>query len=99
MNSLGLKRSYKKKIKRGKNRFPKLSEEELKKIRDGFLEELKNHPPGIRVDTYVNENGMGVCDWEVPERIENPVETVRKIAEKVLGKPPADPVIKVKKVL
>jgi hypothetical protein len=82
-----------------KNRLPKLSEEELKKVRDSFLEELKNYPPGIRVDTFVDENGMGICDWEVPEEIENPVEAVRKIAEKVLGKPPADPVIKVKKVL
>jgi len=82
-----------------KNRLPKLSQEELKKVRDGFLEELKNYPPGIRVDTYVDENGIGICDWGVPEEIENPVKTVRKIVEKVLGKSPADPVIKVKKVL
>ncbi|MEW6188721.1 MAG: hypothetical protein AB1466_01210 [Actinomycetota bacterium] len=82
-----------------KNRLPKLSAEELKKVRDGFLEELKNYPPGIRVDTYVDEKGMGICDWEVPEEVENPVETVKKIVEKVLGSPPADPVVEVKKVL
>jgi hypothetical protein len=82
-----------------KNRLPKLGKEGLKKVRDGFLEELKNYPPGIRVDTYVDENGMGICDWEVPEEIANPVETVKEIVENVLGEPPADPVIKVRKVL
>lgn len=81
--------------------LPKLSEEELKELRDGFLEELKSYPPGIRVDTYVDKEGtgIGICDWEVPDEIENPVETVEEIVEKVLGEPPADAVIKAKKVL
>lgn len=84
-----------------KNKLPKLSEEELKEIRDGFLEELKNYPPGIRVDTFVDEEGtgIGICDWEVPDEIETPVETVKEIVTKVLGEPPADAVIKVEKVL
>ncbi|MFW6237995.1 MAG: hypothetical protein ACOC5A_02040 [Halanaerobiales bacterium] len=81
------------------NILPDLSDEELKEVRDGFLEELKKYPPGIRVDTYVNENGVGLCDWEVPDKIDNPVETVEEIVESVLGEPPADPVVAVNKVL
>lgn len=81
------------------NKFPELGEEELKSVRDDFLEELKDYPPGIRVDTYVNQNGMGICDWEVPDQIEDPVGTVEEIVEEVLGEPPADPVVEVKKVL
>ena len=81
--------------------LPKLSEEELKELRDGFLEELKNYPSGIRVDTYADAEGtgIGICDWEVPDEIDNPVETVKKIVTKVLGETPADAVIKAVKVL
>lgn len=82
-----------------KNILPDLSAEELREVRDGFLEELQNYPPGIRVDTYVNDKGVGICDWEVPEEIDNPVETVEEIVENVLGEPPADPVVAVNKVL
>ncbi|MFW6270746.1 MAG: hypothetical protein ACOC4G_11775 [Bacillota bacterium] len=82
-----------------KNILPDLSDGELKEVRDGFLEELKNYPPGIRVDTYVNKEGVGICNWEVPDEIDNPVETVEKIVESVLGEPPADPVVEVNKVL
>jgi len=42
----------------------------------------------------VNEEGMGICDWEAPN-----AEVVKEIVEKVLGSPPVDPVIVVKKVL
>lgn len=74
-------------------RVPKLSEQELKDLRGKFDEELKNYP-GVNFSTYVDENGMGVCDWEAPD-----VETVKKIEEKVTGAPPADPVIVVKQIL
>jgi hypothetical protein len=74
-------------------RLPKLTEEELKNLREKFDEELKNYP-GVTLSTYVDENGMGICDWEAPD-----AETVKKIVEKVLGSPPADPTIVVKKVL
>lgn len=81
------------------NLFPDLSREELKKVRDDFYEELKNYPSGIRLDTYINEDGMGFCDWILPDEIKDPVKTVEEIVEKVLGSKPADPVIQVNKVI
>ncbi len=77
-----------------KGRLPKLSEEELKEIRRKFLEVLKDYPDVTFHGTYVNEEGMGICDWEAPN-----AEVVKEIVEKVLGSPPVDPVIVVKKVL
>ena len=47
-----------------KGRLPKLSEEELKEIRRKFLEVLKDYPDVTFHGTYVNEEGMGICDWE-----------------------------------
>ncbi|RLC35854.1 MAG: hypothetical protein DRH33_07940 [Candidatus Nealsonbacteria bacterium] len=76
-----------------KGRVPKLSEEELKDLRKKFDEVLKNYP-GVDFKTYVDENGMGICDWEAPN-----VEVVKEIEEKVIGSPPADPVIVVKRIL
>lgn len=81
------------------NILPALSKAELKKIRDDFYDELKNYPSGIRIDTYVNEDGVGICDWMLPDEIEDPVKTVEEIVEKVLGSKPADPVVKVNKVI
>lgn len=75
-------------------RLPKLSEEELREIRRKFLEVLKNYPDVTFHGTYVNEEGMGICDWEAPN-----AEVVKEIVEKVLGSPPKDPTIVVKKVL
>jgi hypothetical protein len=37
---------------------------------------------------------MGICDWEAPN-----ANIVKEIVKKVLGAPPADPVIVVKRVL
>lgn len=74
-------------------RVPKLTERELKDLREKFDEELKNYP-GVFFTTYLDENGMGICDWEAPD-----TETVKEIEKKVLGSPPADPVILVRKVL
>ncbi len=74
-------------------RLPKLSEEELKDIRKKFDEALKDYS-GVNFSAYVDENGMGICDWEAPSP-----EVVKEIVQKVLGAPPADPVIEVKQVL
>lgn len=74
-------------------RLPKLSEEELKGVRRKFDEVLKDYP-GVSFSTYVDKNGMGICDWEAPD-----AGTVKEIVEKALGSPPADPTVVVKKVL
>ena len=77
-----------------KGKLPKLSSEELKSIRAKFLEVLKEYPEVTFYGTWVNEEGMGICLWEAPSP-----DTVKEIVAKVLGSPPVDPVIDVKKVL
>ena len=75
-------------------RLPKLSREELIDIRNKFLDVLKDYPDVHFNGTYVDENGMGICDWEAPSP-----EIVKEVVRKALGSPPADPVIAVKQVL
>ena len=77
-----------------KGRLPKLSQKELDEIMRKFYDVLKDYPNVKFNGTYVDENGMGICDWEAP----NP-EIVKEIIEKALGSPPIDPVIAVKRVL
>ncbi len=55
---------------------------------------LKDYPDVTFYGTWVDENGMGICLWEAPSS-----EVVKEIVKKVLGSPPVDPVIEVKKVL
>ncbi|MGB3459583.1 MAG: nickel-binding protein [Halobacteriota archaeon] len=75
-------------------RLPKLSKNELEDIMKQFYEVLKDYPEVKYNGTYVDENGMGICDWEAPD-----AEVVKEIVKKVLGSPPADPTIEVKRVL
>ncbi len=75
-------------------RLPKLSKNELEDIMAQFYEALKDYPDVKFNGTYVDENGMGICDWEAPN-----ANIVKEIIKKVLGAPPADPVIVVKRVL
>lgn len=75
-------------------RLPKLSKEELREIRAKFLEVLKGYPEVTFYGTWIDEEGRGICLWEAPS-----AETVKEIVAKVLGKPPTDPTIEVKKVL
>jgi len=77
-----------------KGRFPKLSKEELNDIMKKFYDVLKDYPDVKFNGTYVDENGMGICDWEAPN-----AEVVKEIVEKVLGSPPTDPTIVVERVL
>lgn len=74
--------------------LPKLSEKELRDIMKGFYEVLKGYPDVKFNGTYVDENGMGICDWEAPN-----ADVVKEIVKKVLGAPPTDPTIVVKRVL
>jgi len=75
-------------------RLPKLSREELIDIRNKFLDVLKDYPDVHFNGTFINENGMGICDWEAPS-----AEMVKEVVQKALGSPPGDPVIEVKQVL
>jgi hypothetical protein len=75
-------------------RLPRLSEGELRDIRRKFLEVLKDYPDVTFHGTYVNEEGVGICDWEAPN-----AEVVKEIVKRVLGSQPTDPTIVVKKVL
>jgi len=75
-------------------RLPKLSKKELEDIMKQFYEVLKDYPEVKFNGTYVDENGMGICDWDAPN-----ADVVKEIVEKVLGAPPADPVIVVNRVL
>ncbi|MGQ9468277.1 MAG: nickel-binding protein [Nitrososphaerales archaeon] len=75
-------------------KLPKLSKKELEDIRRKFLEVLKEYPDVTLHGTYVDEEGMGICDWEAPN-----AEVVKEIVRKALGAPPTDPTIVVEKVL
>lgn len=75
-------------------RLPKLTKEQLIEIRNKFLDVLKEYPEVRFNGTYVDERGMGICDWEAPN-----AEVVKEIVKKVLGAPPVDPVIIVERVL
>lgn len=72
-------------------RLPKLSRDELVQIRNRFLDVLKEYPDVHFNGTFVNEEGIGFCDWEAPS-----AEVVKEIVRKVLGVPPVDKVIEIK---
>ena len=75
-------------------RLPKLSKKELEDIVKQLDDVLKDYPEVKFNGTYVDENGMGICDWEAPN-----ANIVKEILKKVLGAPPADPAIVVRRVL
>lgn len=75
-------------------RLPKLSREELIDIRNKFLDVLKDYPDVHFNGTYVDENGMGICDWEAPNS-----EVVKEVVQKAIGPAPADAFIEVSQVL
>ena len=77
-----------------KGRLPKLSKSELNDIMRKFYDVLKDYPDVKFNGTYVDENGMGICDWEAPN-----AEVVKEIVRKILGSEPVDPTIVVGRVL
>jgi hypothetical protein len=77
-----------------KGKLPKLSKDELNGIMKKIYDELKNYPDVKFNGTFVDEDGKGICDWEAPN-----AEMVNEVIEKVLGQPPADGTIVVKRVL
>jgi len=75
-------------------RVPKLSREELTGLRTQFLDVLKGYPDVHFNGMFIDENGMGICDWEAP----NP-DVVKEVVQQATGFPPPDPTIKVSQVL
>jgi len=75
-------------------RLPKLSKNELNEIMKNIYDELKNYPDVKYNGTYVDNEGKGICDWDAPN-----AEVVNEILNKVLGGPPVDGAIEVKRVL
>ena len=65
-------------------RLPKLSDEERKEIMNRFYEVLKEYPDVKFNGTYVDENGMGICDWEA---------LMRKLCEKSLKRHSENPLL------
>ena len=55
-------------------------------------EQLRNYPNVKFNGLWVNEDGVGTCDWEAPD-----AENVKKIVEAVGS--PYDEIVEVKKVL
>lgn len=74
-------------------RLPAPGKDEFIETRNKFLDVLKDYPEVHFNGTYVDETGMGVCEWEAPSP-----EIVKEVVQKALGAPPADPVIAVKQV-
>jgi len=75
-------------------RLPPLSSEELTDLKTKFDSELEKHPDVTFNGTFVDENGMGICDWDAPS-----AEAVNRVVKAVLGAPPADGTVVVKQVL
>jgi len=75
-------------------RLPKLSREELADFSNRFYDVLKEYPDVKYNGTFVDDEGRGICEWEAPN-----VEAVNEVIRKVLGRPPIDGTIAVKRVL
>jgi len=65
-----------------------MKEDIVKKVEDL----LKEYPDVKFNGLWVNEDGIGICDWEAPD-----VDTVKRIVEAVGS--PYDDIVEVKKVL
>ena len=77
-----------------KGKLPRLSKNDLNALMKKFYDELKNHPDVKFNGTLVDEEGRGICDWDAPN-----AEVVNEIIKKVLGEPPVDGTVVVKRVL
>jgi len=73
-------------------KVPKLDERAKEELLKKAQEVLKNYPGVQFKGTFVDEEGIGICDWEAPD-----AATVERIV-KELGVP-YDKVVAVKQVL
>jgi len=72
-------------------RMPKMSPEKFGDV----VEKFSSTVPDVRLKrVYVDEDGMGFCEWEAPDP-----DAVREVVKQVLGRFPIDPVIAVKQLL
>jgi len=74
------------------NKVPKLDQKTKSELLKRAQEVLKKYPGVQYKGTFVDENGVGICDWEAPD-----VATMEKVV-KELGIP-YDKIVAVKQVL
>jgi len=74
------------------NKMPRLDEKAKEELLKRAQEVLRKYPGVQYKGTFVDEEGVGICDWEAPD-----AATVEKIV-KELGAP-YDKVVAVKQVL
>lgn len=65
-----------------KGRLPKLTPEQGQAIKNSLEKALQENPQVKYNGTYVNAEGIGICDWEAPD-----AETVEKIVKEAIGAP------------
>ena len=70
----------------------KIEEKAKGELSKKMQEVLKKYPGVQHKGTFVDENGVGICDWEAPD-----AATVEKILKEL--KVPYDKVVAVKQVL
>jgi hypothetical protein len=75
-----------------KKKMPKLDEKAKSELLSKAQEVLKKYPNFQFKGTFVDDSGVGVCDWEAPD-----AATVEKIVKEL--KAPYDKVVAVKQVL
>jgi hypothetical protein len=75
-------------------RVPALTAEQCADVRRRYDDVLKGYPGVLFHGVFVSAEGQGFCDWEAPS-----TEVVKEIITKVDGRPPADDVCVVRKLL
>jgi hypothetical protein len=75
-----------------RKRMPKLDEKAKGELLSRAQEVLKRYPNVQFKGTFVDDSGVGVCEWEAPD-----AATVEKIVKEL--KAPYDKVVAVKQIL
>ncbi len=75
-------------------RVPALTPAQCAEIRQNYDNALCNYPGVILHGVFVDSKGQGICEWEAPS-----IETVKEIITKVDGRPPADDVVLVNRII
>ena len=76
-----------------KGKLPKLTQEQLREIATKVSDALKDRPKIKFNGTFVDENGVGICDWEAPS-----AKDVEEFIKANIGAP-YDTVVEVRQVL